>query len=65
MKRLNKNTQQFQTGWKKLVFTGKASMPEQVNNDDDVVALVAKTPGSIGLVDKTKAKDSVKAIPAP
>ena len=65
MKRLGKNTQQFQTGWKKLVFTGKGAMPEQVDSDDAVVAFVAKIPGAIGLVDKAKVKDGVKAIPAP
>jgi ABC-type phosphate transport system substrate-binding protein len=65
MKRLGKNPQQFQTGWKKLVFTGKGSMPEQVDNEDALVAFVAKTPGSIGVIDKSKAKDSVKAIAAP
>ena len=62
LSRLGKNSQQFMTGWKKLVFTGKASMPEQVDSDDALVALVAKTPGAIGLVDKSKVKDGVKAI---
>ena len=65
MKRLGKNPQQFQTGWKKLVFTGKGAMPEQVDSDDAVVAFVAKIPGAIGLVDKAKVKDGVKAIPVP
>ncbi len=59
---LGKSTSQFQTGWKKLVFTGKAAMPEQVENDEAVVDLVAKTPGAIGFVDKAKVKDGVKAL---
>ena len=63
--RLGKNSQQFQTIWKKLVFTGKGLMPEQVESDEGVVAYVTKTPGAIGLVDKAKVKDGVKAIPAP
>lgn len=61
--KLGKNSQQFMTGWKKLVFTGKGSMPEQVESDDALIALIAKTPGSIGLVDQAKIKDGVKAIP--
>jgi ABC-type phosphate transport system substrate-binding protein len=65
MKLLGKSDQQFQTAWKKLIFTGKGSMPEMVDSDDAVVAFVAKTPGSIGFVDKAKAKDGVKAIPVP
>jgi ABC-type phosphate transport system substrate-binding protein len=65
MKRLGKNIQQFQTGWKKLVFTGKGAMPEQVDSEDAVVAFVAKTPGAIALVSAAAIKDGVKAIPVP
>jgi len=59
---LGKSPQQFTTSWKKLVFTGKGVMPEQVDNDDAVVAFVAKTPGAIGYVDKAKVKDGVKVV---
>lgn len=62
MKKLGKSTSQFSTGWKKLVFTGKGSMPEQVGSEDELVAFVAKTPGSIGYADAGKAKDGVKAV---
>ena len=65
MRRLGKNTQQFQTGWKKLVFTGKGAMPEQVESEDAVVSFVAKTPGAIALVSQAAIKDGVKAIPVP
>lgn len=64
MKKLGKSTSQFSTGWKKLVFTGKGSMPEQVSSEDELVAFVAKNPGSIGYADVGKVKDGVKAIPA-
>lgn len=60
--KLGKNSQQFNTGWKKLVFTGKGSMPELVDSDEALIALVADTPGAIGLVDKAQVKDGVKAI---
>ena len=63
MKLVGKSEQQFQTAWKKLIFTGKGSMPEMADSDDAVVAFVAKTPGAIGMVDKAKVKDGVKAIP--
>ncbi len=63
MGKLGKNLSQFTTGWKKLVFTGKGSMPETVDSDDAVVAFVAATPGAIGFVDEAKVKDGVKAIP--
>jgi ABC-type phosphate transport system substrate-binding protein len=63
MGKLGKSSSQFTTGWKKLVFTGKGAMPEQVGSEDELVAFVAKTPGSIGFVDAGKAKDGVKAVP--
>jgi len=63
MSKLGKSSSQFTTGWKKLVFTGKGAMPEQVGNEDELVAYVAKTPGSIGFVDTSKTKEGVKVVP--
>jgi ABC-type phosphate transport system substrate-binding protein len=63
LRRLGRNPQQFLTGWKKLVFTGKSSMPEQVASEDDLVEVVAHTPGAIGYIDAGKVKDGVKAVP--
>jgi ABC-type phosphate transport system substrate-binding protein len=44
------------------VFTGKGAMPEQVDNEDELVTFIAKTPGAIGYADAGKAKDGVKAV---
>jgi ABC-type phosphate transport system substrate-binding protein len=63
LQRLNKSAAQFLTGWKKLVFTGKGTMPELVESEDALVALVSKTPGAIGYIDKGRLKDGVKALP--
>ncbi len=63
MRRLSKSPQQFLSSWKKLVFTGKGTMPEVVANDQALVDFVAKTPGAIGFVDKDKLKDGVKVLP--
>ncbi len=63
LQRLNKSSPQFLTGWKKLVFTGKGTMPEMVESEDALIALVAKTPGAIGFIDKGKLKDGVKILP--
>ncbi len=62
LKKLGKNESQFVTGWKKLVFTGKGSMPEIRNTEPDIVALVAKTPGAIAYVNVDKVTEGVKAI---
>lgn len=63
LQRLNKSAAQFLTGWKKLVFTGRGTMPELVESEDALVALVSKTPGAIGFIDKGRLKDGVKALP--
>jgi ABC-type phosphate transport system substrate-binding protein len=60
--RLRKSQQQFQTGWKKLVFTGSAVMPEQVATEEELVAVVAKTPGAIGWIDSSKRSEQVKVL---
>jgi ABC-type phosphate transport system substrate-binding protein len=60
---LNKSWSQFLTGWKRLVFTGKGTMPEMVESEDAMVAMVSKTPGAIGFIDKGRIKDGVKAVP--
>ena len=62
MQRLGRTTSQFQSGWKKLVFTGRAAMPEQVDSEAQLIELVAHTPGAIGLAGKDQLKDGVKTI---
>lgn len=62
MRLLGKSPSQFNTGWKKLVFTGKGSMPEQVDSEDELVSFVARNPGAIAFVDSGKVKDGVKAV---
>jgi ABC-type phosphate transport system substrate-binding protein len=60
---LNKSSSQFLTGWKKLIFTGKGTMPEMVESEDALVTMVSKTPGAIGFIEKGRIKDGVKAVP--
>lgn len=62
LKFLGKNPSQFNTCWKRVIFTGKGSMPQQFDHEDELVAFVAKTPGAIAFVDAGKVKDGVKAL---
>eukprot|EP00767_Chilomastix_cuspidata_P007817 gnl/Chilomastix_cuspidata/8673.p2 GENE.gnl/Chilomastix_cuspidata/8673~~gnl/Chilomastix_cuspidata/8673.p2 ORF type:complete len:142 (+),score=6.68 gnl/Chilomastix_cuspidata/8673:61-486(+) len=48
--------------WKKLVFTGKGSMPPFYDKDENVVNFVANTKGAIGFVPSDSNTDSVKVI---
>jgi ABC-type phosphate transport system substrate-binding protein len=63
MQLLDKSNSQFLISWKKLVFTGKGTMPEQVDGEDALVRFVAMTPGAIGTVDRAKVTDGVKVLP--
>ncbi|MGA2118808.1 MAG: hypothetical protein ABSH56_29155 [Bryobacteraceae bacterium] len=52
----------FETYYRSLVFTGKASMPKALASDGDVVAYVAKTKGAIGYVGAGAATAGVKTL---
>jgi len=52
----------FETYYRSLVFTGKASMPKSLASDADVVAYVAKTKGAIGYVSSSAATPGVKTL---
>jgi hypothetical protein len=47
---IGKTDSAFETYYRSLVFTGKASMPKTASSDADMVAYVAKTKGAIGYV---------------
>ena len=58
----SRSADQFSKYWKKQVFTGKGSSPDAFNNDADMVAFVAKTPGSFGYIASGTATNGVKVI---
>lgn len=43
---------QLSNAWKKLVFTGKASMPVVVESDVEVISAILKDPKIVGYVDR-------------
>jgi ABC-type phosphate transport system substrate-binding protein len=59
---VGKNDSQFTATWKKLVFTGKASMPDNVDSDAKMVAKVRSTPGAIGYVAAGTPLDGVAVL---
>jgi len=52
---VGKNARQFKNFWKKQVFTGMGSMPEEIDNEDAMLAWVKNTPGAIGYLSESKA----------
>jgi len=59
---IGKTDSAFETYFRSLVFTGKASMPKSTVSDADMVAYVAKTKGAIGYVSGSAATTGVKVL---
>lgn len=57
-----KNAANFQTHWKRLVFTGKAGMPKQFAKVEEVIEFVKSTEGAVGIVPDGTAAAGTKAI---
>ena len=59
---VGKTDSAFETYYRSLVFTGKASMPKTTASDAEMVAYVAKTKGAIGYVSTAAGTDGVKTL---
>jgi TonB family protein len=59
---LKRDTEELHIYYQGLVFTGKASMPKELSSDDEVVAYVARTRGTIGYVNGEASTDGVKIL---
>lgn len=59
---LGRSSSQIKAHWSKLVFTGKGSPPKEVNNDAEVLDLVANNPNIIGYVSKGADTSKVRTV---
>lgn len=59
---LGKNPDDLQRYYQSLVFSGRASMPEELGSDAEVVAYVARTRGAIGYVSSEANTEGVKTL---
>lgn len=59
---LNKSEANLKAYWTKYVFTGKGSPPQEVENDDQMKALVKDNPATIGYIDAVHLDDTVKVL---
>jgi ABC-type phosphate transport system substrate-binding protein len=53
---------QFSNAWKKLVFTGKASMPEVAESDAEVVRAILSDAKLIGYVDRSNVVEGLTIL---
>lgn len=61
-KLVGKSSSQLNAYWSKLVFTGKGTPPNKLDNDQAVIDFVAANADAIGYIDSAKASDKVKVV---
>ncbi len=61
-KMCRKSASQFKAFWSRLVFTGKAKLPQEAKSDDEVKELIAANPNMIGYIDSDAVDSSVKVV---
>jgi ABC-type phosphate transport system substrate-binding protein len=59
---LDRSVQRFATYWRQMVFTGKGVPPRSFVQEADLVAFVARTPGSLGFVSSVASTAEVKVL---
>lgn len=59
---MGRNDAQINAYWSKLVFTGKAVLPKEVDSEAAVIAEVAKNTNAIGYVSASAVSADVKVI---
>ena len=53
---------QLQRAWDRLTYSGRANSPTIVSSFEEMIDAVAKTPGAIGYIPRSKANDMVRQI---
>jgi ABC-type phosphate transport system substrate-binding protein len=53
---------QFNSNWNRLVFTGRAAQPKSFSSDKELIDYVASTPNALGYVDSASVTPDVKVI---
>jgi len=59
---VNKDLSEINAYWSRLVFSGRTSPPVQAKSTDDLLDFIAKTPGAIGYVERSKVDSRVKLV---
>lgn len=59
---VNKDLAEINAYWSRLVFSGRTKPPMQAKSTDDLLEFIAKTPGAIGYIERSKVDDRVKLV---
>lgn len=57
-----KSPAQIKAAWSRLVFSGKATPPNEITNSAAVKKLVAANPNTVGYIEKSAVDSSVKVL---
>ena len=59
---LGKSSAQVKAYWSKLMFSGKGTIPKELESDAEIVSTVASNQGAISYVDSAAVTDAVKVV---
>jgi len=59
---IKRTESQYNTYWKKMLFTGKGNRPKEFDSEKEMIDWVASTEGAIGYVSKSTGAGSAKVI---
>lgn len=59
---IGRSSSQINAHWSKLVFTGKGSMPKELDSDAEVISTIAANQGAIGYVSPDAVTGNVKVV---
>jgi len=59
---LDRDSEEIRTYYHGVVFTGKGSMPREMNSDEEMISFVGRTRGAIGYVSGSTNTDGVKVL---
>ncbi len=59
---VHKNSSQFNSFWKRAVFTGTGNPPKEFNSDKDVIKFISQNPHAIGFVSGNSKIGNLKEI---
>jgi len=59
---VRKSLSQFNTYWKKKIFTGKGTPPKSFSTEAELIKFVKSTPGALGYVSSSTNPDGVKKL---
>lgn len=59
---VNKDLAEINSYWARLIFSGQASPPVQMQNHDEMLQYVRRNPGALGFLDQTAVPDDVRIV---